>query len=142
MSVLAPGNCHGGAPAYNYTVTPDVLRGELSQVLNSGSAQTASVTERQRAMDALSRVENPALESPDTVDCAACHLANRLRGHLQATFSLGSALSYTAAAEATRLIGGAERDNDNLRAFGYFDAQPAISQRVANETIKVLSSIR
>jgi hypothetical protein len=93
-------------------------------------------------MDALTRVENPMLESPDTVDCAVCHMANRLRGHLQSTYSLSSGLNYTASAEATRLIGGAERDNNNLRAFGYFDAQPAISQRTANETIKVLAAIR
>ncbi|MEO8500532.1 MAG: hypothetical protein ABI565_06425 [Vicinamibacteria bacterium] len=41
-----------------------------------------------------------------------------------------------------RLIGGSERDNENLRAFGYFGADPAISQRTANETIKVLGSMR
>jgi len=137
----APGG-PGGAQGYNYTVTPDVLRGELALVLSSATAQNAASEDRQRAMDALSRVENPALESPDTVDCAVCHLANRLRGHLQSTFSLSSALSYTAGAETTRLVGGAERDNENLRGFGYFDAQPAISQRVANETIKVLSTMR
>ena len=93
-------------------------------------------------MDALARVENPLSESPDTVDCSACHLANRLRGNLQTTFGLTSALSYISTAEATRLIGGAERANDNLRAFGYFDAQPAISQRTANETLKVLAAMR
>jgi cytochrome c peroxidase len=93
-------------------------------------------------MDALTRAENPSLDSPATIDCAACHLANRLRGHLQTAFGLSSPLAYTSPAEATRLIGGAERDNDNLRAFGYFDAQPAISQRVANETVQVLAAMR
>lgn len=132
----------GGGVAYAYNVTPDVLGGELGLVLNSVSAQTAIAADRQRAMDALSRVENPSLESPDTIDCAACHLANRLRGHLQTTFGLSSSLSYSGTAEVTRLIGGAERDNENLRAFGYFNAQPAISQRAANETLKVLGSMR
>lgn len=132
----------GGAQAYAYNVTPDPLRGELALVLNSATAQNTAPADRQRAMDALTRVENPALESPDTVDCAACHLANRVRGHLQTTFSLSSSLSYSGSAEAARLIGGAERDNENLRAFGYFNDQPAISQRAANETIKVLASMR
>ena len=132
----------GGAQAYAYTVTPDVLRGELALVLNSATAQNTAPGDRQRAMDALTRVENPALESPDTVDCAACHLANRVRGHLQTTFSLSSSLSYAGTTEATRLIGGADRDNENLRAFGYFNDQPAISQRAANETIKVLTALR
>lgn len=132
----------GGAQAYAYTVTPDVLRGELALVLNSATAQNTAPADRQRAMDALTRVENPALESPDTVDCAACHLANRVRGHLQTTFSLSSSLSYAGTTEATRLIGGADRDNENLRAFGYFNDQPAISQRAANETIKVLTALR
>jgi hypothetical protein len=132
-----------GAPAlYVYMVTPTILRGELGQVLNSMSAQNATAADRQRAMDALTRVENPSLESPDSVDCASCHLANRLRGHLQTTFGLSSGLNYTGSSEVSRLIGGAERDNENLRAFGYFGAQPAISQRTANETIKVLSAMR
>jgi hypothetical protein len=123
-------------------VSPTILRGEVELALNSAAAQAASGGERQRAMDALSRVENPLIESPDTVDCAACHMANRLRGHLQSTYALSSGLSYTASAESIRQIGGAERDNNNLRAFGYFDAQPAISQRTANETIKVLAAMR
>lgn len=132
----------GAAGGYAYAVAPGTLRGQLNTVLNSGAAQAASTTERQAAMDALSRVENPLVESPDTVDCGACHLANRIRGSLQTTFSLSSALAYASTAEATRLIGGAERDNDNLRAFGYFDAQPAIAQRTANETLKVLAAMR
>jgi len=131
-----------GAQAYAYVVTPDVLHGELALVLSSGAAQNASSADRQRAMDALTRVENPSLESPDTVDCAACHLANRLRGHLQTTFSLSSSLSYAGTAEATRLIGGSDGDKDNLRGFGYFGANPAISQRTANETLKVLTAMR
>jgi hypothetical protein len=137
-----PGLPPGAGAAYNYSVTPDALHGELALVLSSATAQTASSPDRQRAMDALARVENPSLENPDTVDCAVCHLANRLRGHLETTFALSSSLSYTGGAEATRLVGGAERDNENLRGFGYFNDQPAISQRVANETIRVLSSIR
>jgi hypothetical protein len=132
----------GAAPAYAYTVTPGILRGELDLVLNSGAAQNASASDRQRAMDALARVENPLVESPDTVDCSACHLANRIRGNLQAAYGLSSALSYASSEEATRLIAGAERDNENLRAFGYFNAQPAISQRTANETMKVASALR
>ena len=136
----------GGAPpggaAYAYTVTPSILRGELNLVLTSTAAQNATSTERQRAMDALARVENPSLESPDTVDCSACHVANRIRGNLQAAYGLTSALSYTSPAETTRLVGGAERDSENLRAFGYFDANPAISQRTANETLKVLAALK
>lgn len=131
-----------GAGGYAYAVAPGTLSGQLNAVLNSGAAQVASAAERQAAMDALSRVENPLVESPDTVDCGACHLANRIRGSLQTTFSLSSALAYASTAEATRLIGGAERDNENLRAFGYFDAQPAIAQRTANETLKVLAAMR
>lgn len=136
------GGAPPGAAAYAYSVTPSILRGELNLVLSSVTAQNASSGDRQRAMDALARVENPSLESPDTVDCSACHLANRIRGNLQSAYGLSSALSYTSPAEATRLISGAERDSENLRAFGYFDAQPAISQRTANETVKVLAALR
>ena len=138
------GGGQGGAGqgAYAYTVTPGILRGELDRVLSSGAAQGASTADRQRAMDSLARVENPLVESADTVDCSACHLANRIRGSLQTSFGLSSLLSYTSSAEAARLIGGAERDNENLRAFGYFGSQPAISQRAANETLRALGSMR
>jgi hypothetical protein len=135
----------GGGPGglgHAYSVTPGILRGELDSVLTLGAAQNASASERQRAMDALARVENPQIETADTVDCSACHLANRIRGSLQASFGLSSALSFLPDSEAARLIGGAERDNDNLRAFGYFGASPAISQRTANETRIVLSMMR
>lgn len=132
----------GGGAAFAFNVNPATLGGALAPVLSSGSAQNATVAERQRAMDALARVENPSLESASTVDCASCHLANRLRGHLETSFGLTSSLSYTGTSESTRLIGGAERDNDNLRAFGYFESQPAISQRAANETIVVLAAMR
>lgn len=135
----------GGGPqgaGYAYTVAPTTLHGELDAVLSSTAAQAASGAERQRAMDALARVENPLVETADSVDCSACHLANRIRGNLAESFGLSSALSYTSAAEATRLVGGAERDRENLRAFGYFGAQPAISQRTANETLRVLLAMR
>jgi hypothetical protein len=132
----------GGQGTYSYIVTPGILRGELNLVLSSGAAQNASAAQRQQAMDALARVENPLAESPDTVDCSACHLANRIRGNLQTSFGLSSALSYAGTAEATRVVGGADRDNDNLRAFGYFDSQPAIAQRTANETLKVVAALR
>lgn len=135
-------NQGGGNAGYAYTVTPSAFRGQLAQVLTSNAAQSTSASERQRAMDVLARAENPLLESPDTLDCGACHLANRIRGNLETTFGLSSSLSYTSSAEAARLIGGAERNNENLRAFGYFDAQPAISQRTANETLKVLVALR
>lgn len=137
-----PGGGGPGGAGYDYTVTPGILRGELALVLTSGTAQNASASDRQRAMDALARVENPLVESADTVDCSACHLANRIRGSLQSSFGLSSALSYSSDSEAARLIGGAERDNQNLRAFGYFGANPAISQRTANETRAVLSAMR
>jgi len=145
QTVRENGGRGGGGPGptgYAYTVAPGTLRGHLESVLNSGAAQAASAAERQAAMDALARVENPLVESPDSVDCGACHLANRISGNLRTSFSLSSPLAYTSAAEATRLIGGAERDSDNLRAFGYFDAQPAIAQRTANETLKVLLAMR
>jgi len=132
----------GRGSVYAYTVTPGILRGELARVLSSADAQNATAGERQLGVDALARAENPAISSPDTIDCAGCHLANRIRGHLQTTFNTNSALSFVSASEIRRLVGGSETDPDNLRAFGYFNANPAIAQRTANETIKVLAAMR
>lgn len=130
-------------PGFNYTVTPSVAEGAtLAVALASGAASAASADARQRAMDALARIENPHLESAESVDCAACHLANRTRGNLQTVYGLASSLAFASSAEALRQMGNAENDPNNLRAFGYVDTQPAIAQRTANETVLVLAQMR
>jgi hypothetical protein len=111
-------------------------------VLTGEGAAAASVAARAAAHEALLRIENPTLESAEVVDCASCHIANRLRGFMETTFPAATppATLYAGAIEARRVIGKAEASNQNIRAFGYFETEPVITQRVANETHAALAA--
>jgi hypothetical protein len=133
---------------YFYRVHPEPVHLQaLSAVLFSASAATVSAEARTAAYEVLVRVENPTLESPDTADCASCHLANFVRGYLDQKYppAVPPATVYSGVAEASRFIGAAEKDADNLRAFGHFDGfefqSPVVSQRTANETHRVLQML-
>ena len=94
---------------------------------------------------ATTRIENPLIHSPNSIDCVGCHLAQQTR-----IFAQGQYPSF--AAELTRLADpskfkskynlsnlnlGSER-TILLRSFGYVGSEPAINQRVINETARVL----
>jgi hypothetical protein len=114
-------------------------------IIGSDTLGSASEDERIAGYAALTQVENPELESPDTADCVSCHVANFIRGYLDENYPTSAApeTTYSGVAAATRVVGEAETNVSNLRAFGYFttgpsSVSPAISQRTANETHRVL----
>jgi len=46
---------------------------------NAEKARAASATTRKKAYDAALRIENPGFHSPNTIDCASCHLGQAAR---------------------------------------------------------------
>lgn len=48
---------------------------------NLATAKAASKTAQQAAFDAALRIENPTKHSPDTIDCASCHVFSYRDGH-------------------------------------------------------------
>lgn len=84
-------------------------------------------------------VEDPAGQVADSVDCASCHLANRIGRYIERNHP---GAVEAGAEPAPRVVGGAELENDNLRAFGYFEAHAAVAQRTANETAAVVAWLR
>lgn len=126
---------------YRYSVTPATAHpSALSEVMDGEKVSAVATEALAAAHEALARLENPTLETPGTADCASCHLANRLRGYLDQKSPQTAAPStlYAGRAQAIRVLGSAETNNDSLRAFGYFDSDPVVSQRIANETHRVL----
>jgi hypothetical protein len=114
-------------------------------------ATAATVTARQAAFDAALRVQNPAKNSPDTIDCASCHLAGPAIDLVASTFSM-SAVGDTNAFVAWPTIPTADLARTtplqgdgsvplNIHAFSYLLAQPMINQRVINETAANLAYI-
>lgn len=91
--------------------------------------------------------ENPTKHNPGTLDCASCHLANSARQWGEVNFKAWdwqkefSNVAYQSSWNLTNVNPGPLRTN-RLRAFGYFTNQPAISQRVINETAATMQSLQ
>ena len=75
----------------------------------------------------------------DTTDCASCHLAGHV-AHFLETEDPALVTPALTALRGPRELGPAEDNGDNLRAFGYFNMAPVITQRVANETRQVVTA--
>ncbi|HEY1552522.1 MAG TPA: hypothetical protein VGG28_32060, partial [Kofleriaceae bacterium] len=51
----------------------------LALLASTSHAMAATSAQRQAAFDAALRIENPSFNSPDTIDCASCHMAEPAR---------------------------------------------------------------
>jgi len=112
----------------------------LRLLMNPGALAAASDDLRRSAYGHALKVENPTLHSPDTIDCATCHVAMAARRFAERGHGLSASGSADAYAHPRGLpLPGAtvERTNE-LRAFGYFNARPSVSQRTVNETAVVV----
>ncbi len=106
-------------------------------------ASQATAADREHAFGAALRVLNPQDNSPDTIDCASCHLAHpavELVGEQLGMTPTASAGAFVPSAaipaidlsETTSLVGS---DGVlNIHAFSYRNQDPMINQRVINET--------
>jgi hypothetical protein len=137
--------------------TSDTVDGEFAPVTSSadGFAPLANETTaaamtsdaRKAAFDGLVRVDHPAKNSPETIDCATCHLATPVSAmiaeplyglverddpdafHADGTFVLPGEMTPT-------FLHGDRPFN--LHAFSYVGADPAINQRTVNETAAIV----
>lgn len=91
--------------------------------------------------------ENPKLHNTGTLDCASCHLANMAHQWAEVNFPLYkwetefSDVKYQSPFNLKNPTKNEVRPNQ-FRVFGYFGKEPAISQRVINETAAVAELIR
>lgn len=58
---------------------PTTTGDDISVLASASHAFVAGATARRAAFDAALRIENPAFHSPNTIDCASCHLAQPAR---------------------------------------------------------------
>ncbi len=114
----------------------------LAVVESMTMASAATTAERRTAFDAALRVLNPHDNSPDTIDCASCHLAQ------PAVTLVGVPLGMTVTGDSAAFVASpgipladlaqtTQLDSDgvlNIHAFSYRNADPMINQRVINET--------
>lgn len=128
----------GGAPRLSATPAP-VAKDDLSLLFDAVSAAGATKTARQRAFDAALRVENPTKNSPNTTDCASCHVVGAARSHAEAKLDVSTASTDRFTQTKLPLTNTTQGivNGENVRAFGYLDAKPAIAQRTIHETAAV-----
>ena len=89
-------------------------------------------------------MQNPRKFSADELSCAGCHLGTYVLEQTSATHGL-SVSDFPEDAFSSSwdlsLRGGASQKASSLRAFGYFDAEPMIAQRVVNESAEVVDDL-
>ena len=109
-------------------------------------AAQLTAAQRQAAYDALLRIENPTRHSPETIDCAQCHLATPTDVLVaRAKYSMSPVGNQNAfAADGAFVLPGemaatfsADGQTTNVHAFSYFFNQPGINQRTVNESAAV-----
>lgn len=129
----------GAAPAFAVTPAPRA-DDDASLLFRASDAEAATKGEKQAAFDAALRIENPAFHSPNTMDCASCHLATPARNWAEDNLDVfvdGNENRFTAT--KLSLVNKAEStiSSSNIRAFGYLGDKPALSQRTVNEAAAV-----
>jgi hypothetical protein len=122
----------------------------ITLLMDFTQASQATMAQRQVAFDAALRIENPADNSPNTIDCASCHLAQPVRqlvGEQLGLTAAGDPSAFVAASsipsadlvQTTNLLGA--DGGVNVHAFSYRLTDPMINQRVINETAANLAYI-
>jgi hypothetical protein len=115
--------------------------------LDDGRPEDLSASTRQAAFDALVRVENPRDNSPNTIDCASCHMATPTEKLIaMPLFSLDDTMSPLAFVPDGTVVTTRDMTASfamsagqiNIHAFSYFGDAPGISQPAVNETAAVV----
>lgn len=123
------------SPAGDFIPTP--AGDQLTTLIEAFELAAADELTLQRALKAALKMENPAHESPRTIDCASCHVATRSRSHAEekrGVSTVGWAERFEDGRFDLRRVDGAKNRPDALRAFGYFRTLSALSQRTINES--------
>jgi hypothetical protein len=129
--------------------TPATTSQDNMQLLgNYGKAKDASKADQQKALDAAFAIQNPAKHSPNTIDCASCHLAGpgaAITGARDLKLSLANnpnafvPPASVPAADLKQVTPPSLENGLNVHAFSYRNDELMVSQRVINETASVVA---
>ena len=114
----------------------------LGEAMDDQAFAAASDTRKRELLRVLVGAEDPLASAPDTVSCAACHIATPVLD--ERTKSMGIAETslegrYTSSYDLS--VTGRLKELRVIRALGYVGQDPLISQRVVNDTAQVLTEI-
>ncbi len=108
-------------------------------------AETQTEDEIVTALSHAHDLENPKKHNPGTIDCVSCHVAQTIRLWGDKHFSSWDAKTvfknelYVNSVQNLKNTSVNPEHTNRLRAFGYFNDEPVISQRIINETAEILS---
>lgn len=128
----------GAAPAPTDTDNFNVL------LKDSNKLSLQNEEEIINSAKAAFKFENPNLHNPGTVDCVSCHVAQPVLNFALAKFpslgleQLSRGFIYSSAQNIANQSPRKSQTNI-LRAFGYFENSPVLSQRTVNESAEVLN---
>jgi hypothetical protein len=118
--------------------------GNFIIALDEAKFAAASAIGQRAALDALNAIENPTMHSAEDVQCVGCHVSTVLLAKRSAAVSLDPVTlpSHFSSSYDLSIAAGKSAANERmLRNLGWLNDQPAISQRVANDTAQVLAEI-
>lgn len=120
-------------------IVPAPASGVLPMLLDETMLAAAGDEAVRGAVDETFRIENPALESPRTIDCVSCHVAGRGREEATTTRGITGTGSTTAYSNTSFDLSPAPNSFGfgSQRAFGYFHREPSLTARTINESAEV-----
>lgn len=117
---------------------PAIPPDDLGALYESDVAKTMSEAALFPLYESALRAQNPNLHTPESVACATCHAANSAEKWVERNTGLGAMPSSARFTSTTQdLTPPSDRfdtHSQTVRAFGYQDLVPVVSQRTIFET--------
>jgi len=140
-----PTNFVPGPPSVQ-AIDPPPLQGDIFQFLFHATKDSDLQSVKDSTLSTM-RIENPRIHNAETIDCLSCHTAQMARlwvGREFPDLKMDDQLIQKALFRSKYNLKNTSTHPEKtivLRAFGYDGMNPAISQRVVNETAYVLEQI-
>jgi hypothetical protein len=101
-----------------------------------------------KSFTSINKIENPKLNSPATMDCVHCHIAEPIKTWVDKNHSKMARPNQTNESRFSGSWGqnlsnptNQKKNNKSLRSFGYKNATPSINQRAINESASVAQTL-
>lgn len=141
----------GFAAPMNGGFTPEsTAKDSVTLLANATNAKAASKSARQASYDAALRIENPGFHSPNTIDCASCHVGQAARlligDDVLGLSATGNANLFSrdpkfVSARSMKQTTNVRTQPLNVHMLSYRNDKLMIGQRVINETAATVAYV-
>ena len=141
----------GFASPMNGGFTPEsTAKDAVTLLANATNAKAATKAQQQAAYDAALRIENPAFHSPNTIDCASCHVGQAARlligDDVLGLSATGNPNLFArdpkyVSARSMKQTTNVRTQPLNVHMLSYRNDQLMIGQRVINETAATVAYV-